>query len=177
MKRLLLAVLGLIPAACQSLPPAEESFARGNVLLDAGDAPGAIDAFTSALEQNGRHARALNNRGLARAALRDFEGALSDYSACLALPEPFAEAHYNRGIALLRLGRKGDAIVDFTDALKLNPQYARAHAGRALAFAAGGDKASALADYRKALDVAPPDWSDRKAVEAEIARLSEPPKK
>jgi tetratricopeptide (TPR) repeat protein len=176
MKRLLLAVFGLLPAACQSLPPADESFARGNVLLDAGDAPGAIGAYTAALQQNDRHALAYNNRGLARAALKDYEGALSDYTACLALPDPFAEAHYNRGIALLRLGRKGEAIVDFTDALKLNPQYARAHAGRGLAFAAGGDKASALADYRKALDVAPPDWSDRKAVEAEIAKLSEPKK-
>lgn len=175
MKRLLPAVLTLM-AACSSTPPVEECFTRGNVLLDAGDAPGAIEAYTAALEQNGSHARALNNRGLARAALKDFEGALSDYSACLALPDPFAEAYYNRGIAFLRLGRKGEAIVDFTAALKLNPQYARAHAGRGLAFATGGDKASALADYRKALDVAPPDWSDRKAVEAEIAKLSEPKK-
>lgn len=175
MKRLLPATIALM-AACHSAPPAEECFSRGNVLLDAGEPAGAIEAYTTALEQNGRHARAYNNRGLARAALKDYEGALSDYTACLALPDPFAEAFYNRGVALLRLGRKGEAIVDFTDALKLNPQYARAHAGRGLAFAAGGDKASALADYRKALEMAPSDWSDRKAIEAEIARLSEPKK-
>jgi Flp pilus assembly protein TadD len=74
------------------------------------------------------------------------------------------------------VGRRGEAIVDFTEAVKLNPHYVLAYAGRGMAFAAGGDRVSALADYRKALELAPPDWVDRKSVESEIARLSDPKK-
>src|SRR5579884_3427404 len=116
----------LFSCGCQYSPGAEECFARGNALLDSGDAQGAIGAYTEALEQDPRNARALNNRGLAHAALHEYGFALQDYEDCLALPGPFAEAYYNRGAALLHLGRKGDAVIDFTEALKLNPKYLRA---------------------------------------------------
>jgi len=162
--------------ACQATPPAEECFVRGNVLLDEGDARGAIEAYTEALEQNPKLARAYNNRGLAYATLREYGFALADYDDCLALPEPFAEAYYNRGVARFRLGRKGEAVVDFTEAIKLNPQYARAFVGRGLVFSAGGDRDSALADFRKALEISPPDWAERRSVEAEITRLDGPKK-
>jgi tetratricopeptide (TPR) repeat protein len=169
-----LALLFLI--GCQHPPGAEECFARGNVLLDSGDARGAIGAYTEALEQDPSHARALNNRGLAHAALNEYGFAVQDYNDCLALPNPFAEAYYNRGVAHFRLGRKGEAVVDFTEALKLNPKYVRALVARGLAFSAGGDRDSALADFRKALELSPQDWTERKSVEAEIARLGEPKK-
>lgn len=94
----------------------------------------------------------------------------------MALPDPFAEAYYNRGVARFRLGRKGEAILDFTEALKMNPQYSKSLVARGLVFSAGGDRNSALSDFRKALELSPADWSERKAVEAEIARLSGQPK-
>ncbi len=166
----------LFLCACQEMPTAEESFLRGNVLLDSGDPRGAIDSYTTALEQNPKLPRAYNNRGLAHAALKEFDAAVADYDHCLALPEPFAEAYYNRGVARFRLDRKADAVLDFTEALKLNSQYVRAFAGRGLVFSAGGDRDSALADFRKALELAPQDWSERKSIEAEIARISEPKK-
>lgn len=166
----------LFLSACQEIPTAEDSFLRGNVLLDAGDPRGAIDAYTTALDQDPKLPRAYNNRGLAHAALKEFDAAVADYDRCIALPEPFAEAYYNRGVARFRLGRKGDAVLDFTEALKLNPQYIRAFAGRGLVFSAGGDREAALADFRKALELAPQDWPERKSIEAEIARLSEPKK-
>jgi tetratricopeptide (TPR) repeat protein len=169
-------LLLLVFSACQDSPSSEESFLRGNVLLDSGDPGQAIEAYTSALKQNPKLSRAYNNRGLAHAALKEYEAALADYDDCLALPEPFAEAFYNRGVARFRLGRKGEAVVDFTEALKLSPQYVRALVGRGLVFSAGGDRDSALADYRKALQLSPPDWNERKSVEAEIARLTEPKK-
>lgn len=176
MSRLSTFLLLLFIAGCKELPTAEESFIRGNLLLDSGDPRAAIEEYTIALEQNPGHGLAWNNRGLAHAALKEFDFAIADYDRCLALPEPFAEAYYNRGIARFRVGRKGDAVVDLTEALKLNPQYLRALAGRGLVFSAGGDRESALADFRKALEMAPTDWPERKSVEAEVARLSEPTK-
>jgi tetratricopeptide (TPR) repeat protein len=176
MIRLQSALLLLFLSACQEIPTAEESFVRGNILLDAGDPRGAIQAYTDALEKSPRLAQAYNNRGLARAAINEYNLALADYDDCLSLPEPFAEAYYNRGVARFRLGRKGEAVVDFTEALKLNPQYVRALAGRGLVFSAGGDRDAALADFRKVLELAPRDWVDRKSIEAEVARLSEPKK-
>ena len=166
-------LLLLLLTACETPPAPEESFARGNILLDSGDPRGAIQAYTDALEKNPRHAQAYNNRGLARASLHEYNLALADYDDCLALPEPFAAAYYNRGVARLRVSRKGEAVVDFTEALRLNPQYVRALAGRGLAFSAGGDRDAALADFRKVLELAPHDWVDRNSIEAEVARLSE----
>jgi tetratricopeptide (TPR) repeat protein len=162
----------LLLSACHEIPTAEESFLRGNLLLDSGDPRGAIDEYTAALELNPRLAQAYNNRGLSHAALREYDAAVADYDACLALPNPLSEAFYNRGVARFRLGRKGDAVIDFTEALRLNPQYVRALAGRGLVFAAGGARDPALADFRKALELAPRDWPDRKSIEAEVARLS-----
>lgn len=176
MNRILGVSFAVLLAACEATPTAEESFLRGNLLLDSGDPRGAIGAYSEALEQNPHYARALNNRGLAYAALKEYGFAISDYDECLALPNPFAEAYYNRGVARFRTGRKGDAVVDFTEALKLNPQYVRALVARGLVFSAGGDRDSALADFHKALQLSPPDWSERKSVEAEIARLAEPKK-
>jgi tetratricopeptide (TPR) repeat protein len=176
MNRLSAPFLLMLLGACQATPTAEESFVRGNVLLDAGDPRGAIEAYTLALDQNPRLARAYNNRGLAHASLKEYEFAIEDYDHCLAQVEPFAEAYYNRGVARFRLGRKGEAVLDFTEALKLNPQYVKALVGRGLVFSAGGDRDSALADLRKALQLSPADWSERKSVEAEIARLREPKK-
>jgi len=169
-------LLLLFGCACQTAPTPEESFLRGNVLLDSGDPRSAISAYTEALECRPQHAMALNNRGLAYAALKEYGFALADYDDCLALPEPFSEAYYNRAIALFRLGRKSDAVVDFTRALKLNPRYVRALVGRGLVFSSAGDRTSALADFRKALELSPPDWTERKAVEAEIALLTDPKK-
>jgi len=166
----------LLASACQAPRTAEESFLRGNLLLDSGDLRGAIGAYTEALDLNPRYARALNNRGLAHSALKEYEVALADYDVCLAQPEPFPEAYYNRGVARFRLGRKGEAVADFTEALKLQPRYVNALVGRGLVFSAGGDRDSALADFKKALELSPPDWVERKSVEAEIGRLAEPKK-
>ena len=176
MIRLIPVAILLILAACQTPTTADECFLRGNVLFDAGDAHGAIAAYSEALELSPRHARALNNRGLAYAALKEYAFASADYDDCLALPEPFSETYYNRGIARFRLGRKADAVVDFTEALKMNPQYVKALVARGLVFSAGGDRDAALADLRKALQISPADWSERKSVEAEIGRLTAPAK-
>lgn len=170
------ALLLVLSLGCQTPSTAEESFIRGNLLFDSGDAKGAIASYTEALEKNPKYAQALNNRGLAYASLKEYGFALSDYDNCLALPEPFAEAYYNRGVAHLHLDHKGAAVLDFTEALKLNPKYLRALVGRGLAFSAGGDRGSALADLRKALETAPPDWGERKSVEVEISRLADPGK-
>ena len=60
---------------------------------------------------------------------------------------------------------------DFTRALEADPRYLKAWAGRGLALAKAGDKAAATLDLKKALQLAPPDWPDRAALEAELSKL------
>lgn len=176
MQRLCGIVMGLALAACQgiSLSPDELMF-QANRRLDAGDTAGAVQLYDEVLDQVPDHALALNNRGLAHAAAGNLDAALTDYDRCLSLPSPPLEAWYNRGVARLRAGGAKAAVPDFTRALEADPRYLKAWAGRGLALAKAGDKAAAALDLKKALQLAPPDWPDRTALEAELARLNPKP--
>jgi tetratricopeptide (TPR) repeat protein len=172
-------LLATVLAGCSSEPAPplnpQEPFEAGNHSLDRGDYAGAIESYSSALALDPSMAQAYNNRGLARAASGDLEGAVRDYDTCIALPNPFAEAFYNRGVARVRLKSLKEAILDFTEAIRLNRSYARAFAGRGLALVQAGDPKGGAADLRKALEVAPSDWPERKAVQAELEKLDQAP--
>ena len=98
---------------------AEALKAAGNAALQAGDAQGAVDAYTKALgllllpsastdagsggassaKKVTLHAALLNNRGLARLRLGEYEEAMDDATAMLALEPGNAKARYRRGKA------------------------------------------------------------------------------
>jgi tetratricopeptide (TPR) repeat protein len=177
MKSTTLAVFLSALAACSGLPPAEESFTMGNGWLDSGHPETAINCYTDALEVNPSMAMAYNNRGLAKAALRDFKGAEEDYGHALEIIGPTSELYYNRGVARFHQGHKGESVGDFTEAIRLDPTYVRAHAARGLALSSSGDRDAARLDLKRALELAPPDWPDRRAVEAELSRIAPPPAK
>lgn len=168
MRPLLLVLLCILPAACSYTPTLDDNLAAGDAHLEAGDYSAAIEFYDDVLEYEPRHAKALNNRGFARASTSDLAGAIADYNACLSVAPTMAEALYNRGVARYRIGERGQAVMDLTEAISIQPSYTRAYAARGLILSAGGDSKSAQADFKKALELAPQDWPDRARIEAEL---------
>lgn len=109
-----------------------------------------ITLWTQALKVDPGNAYAFNNRGAARAALRDREGAIADFGHALRVAPGFSDAWYNRGSLKKDAGDFDGAIADHTEAIRLTPGFARAWRGRGLAREAKGDAEGARADLAEA---------------------------
>ncbi len=89
----------------------------GNLLEQKGDASGAIEAFTNAI--NAKPYRGSDNalfylqRGKVLLQTEDFEPAVKDFSWTISLSRGFADAYLERGIAILMLGHDALARKDF----------------------------------------------------------------
>ncbi len=126
--------------------------------LAAGDRPGAISAYTQAIESRDLPtealANALLNRGLAYQQLGEPQEAIDDYTAALNLDAMGAQlratALYNRGLSQQKLKNLSAAVEDFTSALFLDPGFAHAYYGRGNALRESGQFLFALSDYEKA---------------------------
>jgi tetratricopeptide (TPR) repeat protein len=157
-------------AAGETSPEARARIRQGNARLDAGDLEAALVDFTEAIRLDPRSAQAYNNRGLTHYRRGDLDGAAADYTAALRIDPAMAEAYYNRGVVRLRQNAPDAAIADFGNAVAINPNHAAAFAGRAMALAAKREFRRAVPDFEKALQLAPPDWPQRKDVEAELKK-------
>jgi tetratricopeptide (TPR) repeat protein len=165
----LLGGCALALGACSTTNP-DEAYRRANLRFEEGDFDAAIADYTLVLQEDPRMAKAYNNRGVAYLRKGDPDAAIADFDACLAIAPAFAEARCNRGLARFRKGDLDGSIADYDEAIRLNPSYARAYAARGSSRGKKGDLEGAVADFRKALDVAPKDWPDRKALEAELEK-------
>src|SRR5262245_31731343 len=109
-----LVTVSTLPLGCESAPTerlnVEDLLVAGNSQYEQGHYQEALQSFSKAINLDPSSSRALNNRGLARAALADLDGAIADYDSSLSLPNPLAEAYYNRGVARLRKGDRKDAV-------------------------------------------------------------------
>ena len=85
----------------------------------AGDQRGAVADFSRAIGIDPELVQAYFNRGVAYAALEDFDRAIADYSAALRRSPAYAEAHYARGLAYINLHRMADGCADLTRAKAL----------------------------------------------------------
>jgi hypothetical protein len=84
----------------------------GLCLQEMGQADGAIDSYTRALEINPQLATAFNNRGNLFRSRKQFREALHDYRQALALEPGSSDAHYNMGqLSLLQ----GDLAAGWPD--------------------------------------------------------------
>lgn len=97
----------------------------------------------------------LNNRGIAKKNLKDYEGALKDYTRALGLKPDYFYAMNNRGNVLRDMGRLDQAMVDYNQAITLQPAYVYAHYNRGICRKARGDFDGAIMDYNKAIELAP----------------------
>lgn len=128
---------------------------RGILKLDRCEFEDAIEDFDRSLRLNPRHARAYNNRGIARERLSDYQGAMGDFTQAIELK--YMMASYNR--ARLRdtlLDRKG-AIEDLTECISHKFLLLQSYACRGWERECMGDKAGAVSDFKTALTFAPTD--------------------
>lgn len=80
----------------------------------------AIEDLNYALEINPRLADALNNRGLAWAALGTLDSAIVDFESAVKIDSNFADAWYNYGFYLSEEGRYKEAILSIGRAMSLD---------------------------------------------------------
>jgi tetratricopeptide (TPR) repeat protein len=100
------------------------NYNMGNLFLDLGKFPEAIDAYRKSIELNPDLPEIHNNLGLVYAAVNRIEDAVAEFSQAVKLRPDYAEAHFNLGVAYLQLGKKGEAEEQQRILLKLNAPLA-----------------------------------------------------
>ena len=113
----------------------------------------ALADLTHALELRPDHVPSLNNRGLARAMLRNPEGALADFDRSLALQPDQPRVLNNRGLVRRALHDLDGAISDFSRALGLEPARPDTLYNLGATRAGAGDPLGAAADFSARLDL------------------------
>lgn len=128
---------------------------RAQVLLSAGDGPGAERALRTALQQDDRCLPALYNLGNLLQAGGEARAAAQCFEKALEVKPGFADAWQNLGRALLDLGRPEAAESAYLRALELNPANAQTFFNLGVAQLAKGDSRGAVGRFRQALDFDP----------------------
>lgn len=126
--------------------------------LQAGNARGAVVAYTLAIESRTLPveplANALLNRALAYQHMGEHGRAIDDYTAALRLDAMSAKlratALYNRALSHQKSNQAAQAIEDYTSALFLDSEFAAAYFNRAGMLRTSGQYLFALSDYEKA---------------------------
>ncbi len=122
---------------------------EGKILLENGDAKGAVDCFTEGLSLN-PSVSLFSSRAAAYKALDMNTEAYFDYSYNIRL-EPETGAHfYNRGMCLVKLQKFSMAIEDLDLAIQYDPSPTNYY-GRASAYAEFGKHELAISDFSAAM--------------------------
>lgn len=142
----------------------------GNAAFAAGRYEAAVEAFTRGILAGDLDPQALaitlNNRGVARGELGDFDRAIADYAQALRLQPGDATTRKNQRIAYVRrgaaaasLGDADAALADYGEAIRLDPAQPLAYLRRGQLRLNRGDAPGALADVQEArrLDPGNPD--------------------
>ena len=96
-------------------------FYAGYVKYRAGDFPGALAEFNSAIQLDPQNLSARVGRAEVATILGHYEEAIADYSVVIARDPRSAEAHYQRGVTRQLLGDDVGAIADYSRAILLQP--------------------------------------------------------
>jgi tetratricopeptide (TPR) repeat protein len=117
------AAVAAFDEAIQRDPLSESAYAnRGAARLHLGDAQGAVEDFTRALEMKPSDPAVLFfNRGNAYALAGNTVGAISDFTRAGEIRPVFARAFFNRGLVRARTGDLQGARVDWRQAIALEP--------------------------------------------------------
>jgi protein O-mannosyl-transferase len=136
----------------------------GLTLIQAGQAPAAIQQFQRAIELDHMNAEAFNNLGAVYYRLGlakgpesgqgDIRQAVGCYQQALKCNPDFAEAHYNLGGLLYQMDAISDATAHLEEAVRLKPNYVMAHFFLAKCYKVAHQDAQALAAGRRALEAA-----------------------
>jgi tetratricopeptide (TPR) repeat protein len=123
-----------------------------------GHAQEALRFYTEAIRLDSKMASAYGNRGIVRAALRDYQGALEDYSRAIKFDSTNYHSYYNRAQVREKFDDVAGAIQDYTAAHMLNPRDAEVICNRGIAYRLAGNYEKALVDLAAALRLDSNDW-------------------
>jgi TPR repeat protein/Flp pilus assembly protein TadD len=169
---------------CSAVTPEEPGvtyFALGNLLLKAGDASAALEAFRSAEKADPGIPDTHNYAGLAIQALanaklspqlaqlgyKDFDGALKEYQQAIKLDHDYDTPHNNEAYIDLVKGDLAAADRDVREALRIAPDSASAHHNLASVDVKQKKLPEAIAEFRKA-EALDPDSAFRPATLAGV---------
>ena len=100
-----------------------------------------------------KNATVLNQQGLAKQNLGDWDGAMADYNEAIRLDPNYSAAYDNRGNAKRQKGDLNGAMADINQAIRLNPKNAIAYFNRARVKEKKGDLDGAIADFNQAISL------------------------
>jgi tetratricopeptide (TPR) repeat protein len=135
-----------------------EAYNQGVMCWSQGRPQDALRFYTEAIRLDDKMANAYGNRGVVRAALRDFKGALEDYSRAIKYDPKNHRSYYNRAQVREKIDDIAGAIQDYTTAHTLNPHDEEVICNRGIAYRLAGNYEKALVDLAAALRLDPNDW-------------------
>ncbi|MBI2901048.1 MAG: PQQ-binding-like beta-propeller repeat protein [Planctomycetes bacterium] len=119
---------------------------RGLLRSDQGDAAGALEDYSRAIEIEPRSA-AWCDRGIAKRTLGDLDGAIADFTKAIELKTDVERAYLWRGKAKADRKDWDGAIADYDEVLRRNPKRTNCRYFRGVARYNKGDLDGALADF------------------------------
>ncbi len=126
---------------------------RGNARGEAGDVPGALRDFQTAVRLGSRRGDLYDGLGNAYGALGKPDSALIMFDRALALDPTMGRTYYNRAIAHLRLAQPREALADLQRTLDLIPVQAPIlHFPRGNAYLQLGQFREAEAEFSRAIE-------------------------
>jgi len=137
-------------AAAQAKPFIESGAAR----VGQGDAQGAIQDFSRAIDIDPKNPLAYAARGNARVILGELEDAIADFSKAIEIDPTRRVPYINRGVAKVDKGDLVGAIADYSKVISLDPKNATAYRNRGCANQQKGDIDGARNDYQQAIQLA-----------------------
>ena len=122
---LLLALLAPAAAPAQPPPPAsaDELFAKGVQLHQAGDVLGAVEAYQEALQKEPARVDARSNLGAAYVRLGRYEDAVREYRQALSGEPRHAGVRFNLGLALYKSAQIPEAAEELERVILLEPAH------------------------------------------------------
>jgi tetratricopeptide (TPR) repeat protein len=127
----------------------------GDITLQRGDAPGAIQQYDAALQQDNSLTAAYLGIGRANAAQGFWSVAVGQFQSAVNRDPTSAEAHLWLGEALIRQNDTSAAIAEYTSAITRKPIYPEAYFGLAQAQMSANRLDEASANLSKALQQRP----------------------
>lgn len=112
----------------------------------------AIKHFTDEIQRNPT-ALAYHGRGIAHAAMENFEKASDDFTEAIRRDESNIAAFNDRGNAFRKLGRLDEALADFTAVINRGVRHAEIYTNRGLARHEKRDYDQALTDFNTAIEI------------------------
>ncbi|MDB4614450.1 tetratricopeptide repeat protein [bacterium] len=112
----------------------------------------AVERFSIEIERR-PSAEAFHQRGIAYAAIEDYERSIEDYSKTIELKPQYAGAYVNRGNCYRAMKNQKKALSDFSAALTLDEKNFVAYNNRALVYTSMREFDKAMGDLDKAVSL------------------------